>query len=179
MATNRLTPIDSNQLYVYCEVCKSNGTPNSPLIRAMNEVKCQFGHTFSGSLMMSVQPFSGDVPDTAAMDMIPMPLNEQPPPTSVKWQVWVHPKVRDMLEQKYRGRLIATLDSILGCLADGNVLIIEGKDVAKIKKRGASNGAQIIAMLDSMDNIESENRQLRAQIERYESVFRAAGVGQQ
>ena len=178
MATNRVAPLDDNSLYVYCETCKANGTPNSPLIRSMNEVQCQFGHKFSGSMMMSVRPFSGDSPDTAHMSMVPMPLNEQPPPTSEKWTVWIHPKVRAMLEHKYKGRLIATLDSIFGCLADGNVLILEGKDVAKLKKRGASNGAQVIALIETMDGIEVENRQLRAQVEKYESVFRAAGVGQ-
>ena len=178
MATNRVAPLDDNSLYVYCETCKANGTPNSPLIRSMNEVQCQFGHKFSGSMMMSVRPFSGDSPDTAHMSMVPMPLNEQPPPTSIKVQFWLHPKVKEALEQRYRGNLIATTDSVLSALADGNVLLISGPDVAKLHKRGLKNGCQIIAALEATDNIESENRQLRAQIEKYESVFRAAGVGQ-
>lgn len=178
MATNRVMPLDDSQLYVYCEVCKANGNPNSPLVRAMNEVTCKFGHKFSGSMMMSVAPFSGDQPDTASMSMVPLPINEQPPLTSEKWSVWVHPKVRAMLEQKYKGRLIATLDSIFGCLADGNVLILEGKDVAKLKKRGLSNGAQITAFVESTDAVQIENQQLRARLEQFEQLLRAAGVSQ-
>jgi hypothetical protein len=169
-------PIDSNQLYVYCEVCKANGNPTSPLARSMDKVQCSFGHIFSGSMMMSVAANSGDLPDTANMSMVPLPINEQPPLTSEKRSVWVHPKVWTMLEQKYKGRMIATLDSIFGCLADGNVLILEGKDVAKLKKRGLSNGAQVIAYIDSTDSIQSENAQLRSRIEQFESLLRAAGV---
>jgi hypothetical protein len=176
MATNRVMPLDDSQFYVYCDVCKANGTPNSPLVRSMNEVKCQFGHTFSGSMMMSVRPFSGDQPDTVNMDMVKTPISEQPPPTSVKTTFWLHPRVIEALKNRYPYNLIATADTVLSSLADGNVLIISGADVAKLKKRGCSNGAQIVAALEAMDGTEIENKQLRDKIARYEEVFKAAGV---
>jgi len=178
MATNRVMPLDPNSLYIHCPTCEANGTKNVPVNRDMDTAKCALGHTFTGSLMMTVRPFSGDQPDTAHMSMVPLSSNEQPPPTSVKWSVWINPKVKELLESRFKSNLIATLDVLLSSLADGNVLLMSGPDVGKLKKRGLSNGAQIIAALDATDNTETENRQLRAQIEKYESVFRAAGVGQ-
>jgi hypothetical protein len=178
MATNRVMSLDTNSLYIYCPTCEANGTKNVPVNRDMDTAKCAFGHTFTGSLMMTVRPFSGDLPDTANMSMVPLSSNEQPPPTSIKWNIWVNPKVKELLESKFKGNLIATTDVLLSSLADGNVLIMSGPDVAKLKKRGISNGAQCVAALEASDNADAENRQLRAQIEKYESVFRQAGIGQ-
>jgi len=169
MATNLIPPIDQSQAQLYCPMCDANGTPNVPLIRDMHICKCPFSHQYS-SVAEAV---------ARGARMIPMPLNEQPPVTSVKMTVWLHPRVKQILETKYRGRLIATTDVLLSSLADGSVLIMSGPDVDKLKKRGLNNGAQIVAALEAIDNTEAENRQLRAQIEKYESVFRAAGVGQQ
>jgi hypothetical protein len=178
MATNRVAPLDDSQLYVYCPTCQSNGNPKSPLIRVMDSVKCQFGHPFQGSMMMTVPAFSGLQPDTAQMSMVEMPRDEQPPVTSEKWTVWIHPKVRGMLQQKYRGRLIATLDSMFGCLADENVLILSGQDVGKLRKRGIKNGAQVIAAIEAMDSMGNENKQLRERVEQFESLLKAVGVSQ-
>jgi hypothetical protein len=177
MATNRVMPLDPNSLYIHCPTCEANGTKNVPVMREMDTCKCQLGHTFTGSLMMSVRPFSGDQPDTAHMSMIPMAINEQPPPTSIKWNIWVNPKVKELLESKFKGNLIATTDVLLSALADGNVLIMSGPDVAKLKKRGISNGAQCVAALEASDSVENENRELRAKVEKYTDIFRQAGIG--
>jgi hypothetical protein len=168
MATNLVAPLDQSLAQLYCGLCKSNGTPNVMLIREMHLLKCPLGHQYS----------SVDEAMMRGAEMVPLPINERPPMTSVKWNVWVHPKVKELLEFKYKGRLIATLDVLLSSLADGNVLLISGEDVAKLKKRGISNGAQALAALEATDNTEAENRQLRAQVEKYESVFRQAGIGQ-
>jgi hypothetical protein len=175
MATNPVQPLDDSQLYVYCEVCKQNGNPQSPLVRAMNEVQCRFGHKFSGSLMMTVRQFSGDQPDTANMSMVPLPLNEQPPLTSEKWitpPIWVHPKVKAMLLEKYKGRWIATLDSVFGALADGNVLIITGAEVAKLKKKGISNGSQVVAALESLDQSNRERDEAVKELDKFREMLR-------
>jgi hypothetical protein len=169
MATNLVQPLDQSQAQLYCPMCDANGTPNVPLVRELHVCKCPFSHQYSSV---------GEAIARGAK-MIPMPLNEQPPLTSIKMNVWVHPKVKELLEQRYRGRLIVTLDSVLGSLADGNVLIVTGADVDKIKKRGASNGAQIVSLLETTDNIATENAQLRSTIEKYENVFRSAGIGAQ
>ena len=168
MATNLVQPLDQAHAQLHCGLCIANGTPGVMLIREMHVLKCPLGHQFG----------SVDEAIARGAEMVPLPLNERPPQTSIKWPIWVHPKVKEMLEQKYRGRLIATLDSVMGSLADGNVVILTGKDVDKLKKRGLSNGPQILAAIEATDNTETENRQLRAQIEKYESVFRAAGIGQ-
>jgi hypothetical protein len=90
--------------------------------------------------------------------------------------LWVHPKVKDTLESKYRGRLIATTDVLLSSLADGNVLIMSGEDVAKLHKRGLKNGAQILSALDASDNTERENQQLRTRLEQFDALLKQAGV---
>ncbi len=167
MATNLVQPLDQSLAQLYCPMCAANGTPDVPLVREMHIVKCAFGHQYS-SVSEAV---------ARGAKMVPLPLNEQPPITSIKWPVWVHPKVKELLESRYRGRLIATLDSVLGSLADGNVLILTGKDVEKLKKRGLSNGSQIVAAFDAMDNADKERQEMQSKLERYESIFREAGIG--
>jgi hypothetical protein len=149
-------------------MCKSNGTPGVMLIRETYMLKCPLGHQYS----------SFDEAIARGGEMVRLPVNEQPPPTSIKWPIWVNPRTKELIEKKYHGCVIATLDVLMGALADGNVLIIAGKDAAALKKRGLSNGLQIVSSLEATDNTETENKQLRAQIEKYESVFRAAGIGQ-
>ena len=168
MATNLVAPLDQAHAQLYCGICAANGNPGVMLIREMHLLKCPFSHQYS----------SVDEAIARGSTMVPLPLNERPPLTSVKWEVFIHPKVRDMLMQKYRGRLHATLDSMFGVLADGNVLVIEGKDAADMKKRGLSNGAQIISFINSTDSIQTENQQLRARLEQFEQLLRAAGVSQ-
>jgi hypothetical protein len=177
MATNPVQPLDDSQLYVYCEVCKQNGNPQSPLVRAMNEVQCRFGHKFSGSLMMTVRQFSGDVPDTAHMDMVKTPINERPPLTSVKFTVWLHPKAIEGLQRRYPANLIATTDSVLSALADGNVLILSGPEVAKLHKRGIRNGTQIVASIEAMENSNKERDEAVRELEKLRELLRAVGVG--
>ena len=164
MATNLVPPLDQAQAQIYCPVCDANGTPSVPLVREMHICKCPFGHQYQSV---------ADAVNRGAK-MIPMPLNEQPPITSIKWQIWVHPKVKELLEQRYRGRLIATLDVLMSSLADGNVLIMSGPDVAKLKARGLNNGAQIVAALESQDQFEKERQQLMDKMAKYEEIFRQA-----
>lgn len=168
MATNLVPPLDQGLAQLFCGICESNGTPGVMLMREMHILKCPFSHQFSST---------GEA-IARGSKMVQTPLNEQPPQTSIKWPVWIHPKVKELLEQRYHGRLIATLDSVLGSLADGNVLIVEGKDVAALKKRGLSNGAQIVAALDAIDSADRDRQQMMDKIARYEEVFRAAGIGQ-
>lgn len=136
------------------------------LTREMHNLKCYLGHQFS-SVSEAI---------ARGATMVPLEPNEQPPLTSVKMNVWVHPKVKDMLEQRYRGRLIATLDSIFGCLADGNVMIITGADVEKLKKHGIANGTQMVAAINALDSTEREKQQLMARLEQFEQLLKVAGV---
>lgn len=168
MATNLVAPLDQALAQMHCGMCKSNGTPGVMLIREMHLLKCPLGHQFS----------SWDEALSRGGEMVRLPVNEQPPPTSVKWPIWINPRAKSLIEQRYHGCIIATIDVLMGALADGNVLIIGGPDATKLKKRGLSNAGQMIAALEATDNTENENRQLRAQIERYEAVFRQAGIGQ-
>jgi hypothetical protein len=167
MATNLVAPLDQALAQIYCGLCKSNGTPNVMLIRETYLLRCPLGHQYS----------SFDEAIARGGEMVRLPVNEQPPPTSIKWAIFVNPKVKELIEKRFHGCVVATLDVLLGSLADGNVLIIAGKDAATLKKRGLSNGLQIISALEVTDNTETENRQLRAKLEQYDKIFRDAGIG--
>lgn len=146
-------------------MCAANGTSDVPLVREMHICKCAFGHQYS-SVAEAVN---------RGAKMVPLALNEQPPVTSVKMTVWVHPKVKEMLENKYRGRLIATTDVLLSSLADGNVMILSGEDVAKLKKRGIRNGTDMVAALESMDHTARERDEALKQLEKFQEILRAVG----
>ena len=166
MATNLVQPLDPALAQLYCGICTANGVPDMMLVREMHLLKCNLGHQYQ-SVGEAVARGS---------TMVPLPLNERPPLTSVKIALWVNPKVKEILETKYRGRLIATTDVLLSSLADGNVMILSGEDVAKLKKRGIRNGNEMVAALESMDQTARERDDAMRQIERFQEVLKAAGV---
>lgn len=176
-------PLDTNSLYAYCPTCESNGNPSVMLMRAMDEVKCALGHQFSGQQLMSVAGHSeqgATASPTSNLNMVKLVdfQPDTPLDTDVKWPVFVHPKVRELLEQKFKGRLWVTISTHLAALADNAVVVLSGPDAAKLRKRGLTTGPQIVAALEAAATADSEREQLQRKIMDYENIFRQAGVTQ-
>jgi hypothetical protein len=167
MATNLVQSLDQSQAQLFCKYCEDNGAGEVPLIREMHVAKCCFGHIYS-SIGEAV---------ARGCRMIPMPLNEQPPITSVKFVTWCHPKIKELLEQKYRGRLIATLDSVYSALADGAVMIVAGADVLELKKMGIRNGTEMLAAIKSMKQSDRERDEAVRELDKLKELLRQVGVG--
>ncbi|HXN71535.1 MAG TPA: hypothetical protein VN861_03165 [Candidatus Acidoferrales bacterium] len=178
-----LKPIDSNCLYVYCAACEANGNPNVMLMRELDKVSCPLGHIYSGQQLMSVAGHSeqgATVAPTSNLNMVKLVdfQPDSPLDTDIKWNIFVHPQVRSLLEQKFKGRLWVTISTHLAALADNAIVILSGADAAKLRKRGLTTSPQIVAALDASAELEKEVARLQAQVEQYANIFRQAGVTQ-
>jgi hypothetical protein len=168
--------LDSASLYAYCGTCAQQGNPNSPLRRELDTVQCPLGHKFQGSMAMTAS--GGALPDTANMSMVKLTeyQPEQPQITDVAWKIFTHPSIRAKLEERYAGRVMATVSTYLMALADGSVVMITGPDAVKLKSMGIKNGAEILATVDSVRQLEKDLADANARLEQFQKILVAAGV---
>lgn len=135
--------------------------------RDMHRLSCPFGH-------------QGEWVEIARMNPVMSPMSDvytdTPNPQAVKWSVWVMPRVRELIEARFQGRLWTTLATLFDCLADDQVIILQGSEVKELKKRGLSNGSQIVAALDAYKQMERERDQAVEQLERMQAVLSSAGL---
>lgn len=101
---------------------------------------------------------------------------EQPSPTDVKWGIFINPQVRAKLEEKFRGRLLITIGTLLAALADGSLVMITGEQARDLKKLGINNGAEMLSMAKSMEQTEKERTQLLEQVSRFQDLLKQVGV---
>jgi len=159
--------INESLAYTYCPTCRDNGNQNVMLTRELHLMKCPFGHTFQW----------GDLQRRRA-EMTPMGdiFQEQPNPEAMKWPIFVMPRVKMMLEEKFKGRVMTTIATMLDLLVDDSVIFIQGSEAQELKKRGLNNGAQIIAALNSMTGLEKQRSDAIEQLQRLQRLLRDAGV---
>ena len=163
---NIIKPLDSGAAYIYCPTCRDSGTPNSMLTRDSHIVRCQFGHqwdTTSFRHLLSRQPVM------AGMDEI---LVEQPHPEAMAWKIMVLPETRQAFEAKFKGRIHITLGTFLQALCEDSLLILSGDDVAKLRKRGITTSAQVIAALEGVDRLASERQSAIDQLLRVTNMLK-------
>jgi len=169
MGSAILRPLDESLAYIYCSICRNNGTPNVPLRRQMHQIVCSINpaHIFSWEQLQRTNP-----------DMVPMSavLTEQPSPTSIAWKIFVAPRTKETLETKLAGRIHVTIGTLLDSLADDQVIFIQGSEAAELKKRGMSNGATIISALNSYAQLEKDRTEAVAKLERLTQILRSVGV---
>lgn len=163
----QIRPLDPALAYTFCTICRANGNPSSPLQRDGHILKCGFGHQPSGQ---QLQQEGADM--VKAVDM----FLEQPSPTDVKWGIFINPQVRAKLEEKFRGRLLITIGTLLAALADGSLVMITGEQARDLKKLGINNGAEMLSMAKSMEQTEKERTQLLEQVSRFQDLLKQVGV---
>jgi hypothetical protein len=169
----QIRPLDSNSAYVYCEVCRNQGTPNSILHRdSVGKISCQFGH--SPNPLVADHGTSGLAPMTAdaikAVDIQP----EIPLITDVAWKIFVQPATKDKLERQLKGRVFATISTLLMALADGSLVMITGEDAAKLKKYGVKSGAEMLSYIESVKGLEKERDELALQVSKFMKMLQSA-----
>jgi hypothetical protein len=112
--------------------------------------KCAFGHQLNGAELSRFK-----------LTMTPMSAItvEQPNPESIKWPVFIMPTTKAKLEQKFSGRLFVTLGTFFDCLASDSIIFISDDVAEKLRAKGLSNGASILAAVESATQMESERDQ--------------------
>ena len=120
----------------------------------------------------------GALPDTAHMSMVKLIDHqpEQPQITDVKWPIYVHPLVRQKIEERYAGRVMTTISTLLMALADGSLVMITGEQGLKLKSMGIKNGLEMVATAESVKEMEKELADAHARLEQFQKILQAAGV---
>ena len=163
-------PLNSSLAYMFCPICRAQGTTDSPLTRdSVGAIKCQFQHG----------PFSGAQLQQSGADMVKSSelFPEQPTITDIKWPVWVNPTVKKRLEKKFAGRLLITIGTLLAALSDDSLVMITGEQAQKLRALGIHNGADMLAKAESEQQTAKSLEEARGQIERFMDVLKAAQIG--
>lgn len=158
-----VSPLDPALAYTYCPTCRLSGNAKSPLTRDMHNLRCALGHTFT----------FGQLQQTGA-DMTPMSAiqPETPSITDVKWALWVNPRVKEKLEQKFPNRVILTVATLLAALADDQLVMITGEQGEKLRKEhGIKSGAEMLAALESMKQTEQERAEAVKELDKMQKLI--------
>ena len=166
-------PLDSSSAYVYCPQCRDNGNPRSILQRdSVGKITCQLGH--SPTVLIEERPKGPlsmmDADAIKAVDLQP----EIPLIPDIKWPIWIQPAIKTKIEDKFKGRVFATISTLLMALADGSLVMITGQDAAKLRKLGIKSGAEMLAYVESMKSIEKERDDLASQVEKFMKLMQSA-----
>lgn len=159
--------LNQSLAYTWCPLCRNAGNDRSPLVREMHVIRCSFGHQFSGA---QLQQYGADMVKATEVFL------EQPTITDVAWKVFINPKVREKLEQKYVGRLMITVSTLLAALADDTLVMITGEQASELRKLGIHNGAEMLSQIKSSKENEKALSDAIIQIERFQSVMHAASM---
>lgn len=160
-----VTELDQARAYAWCPICRQNGNDRSPLLRDGHVIRCNFGHTVTGAML---EQFGADMVKANEI------FKEQPTITDIAWKIFINPHVKERLEQKFAGRIMITVATLLAALSDDSLVMITGEQANKLKKHGLHNGADLVAMADSVKELEREKNEAIASIEKFMKVIAAA-----
>jgi hypothetical protein len=161
--------LDQGLAYTFCPTCRLAGNPKSPLARDMHQLKCALGHSFTGAQLQAMYA-----------DMVPMASiqPEVPSITDVKWSIWINPKVKEKLEQKFPNRIIFTVATLLAALADDSLVMITGEQGEKLRKEyQVKSGAEIIAKFESLKQCEEERDSAVKELDKFQKMMQAVMAG--
>jgi hypothetical protein len=136
-------------------------------MREMHIHKCQFGHQLTATDL-------GRYP--LEMNKMSEILQEQPDPRSIAWKVFILPETKEAFERKFAGRIHITLATLVAALCDDRLIFIEGDDAAKLRAKGLVNGAQILAALEGVAQLEREKQEILGRLNLLLQSLRDAGV---
>jgi len=162
-----VTALDAAKAYTWCPICRQNGNNDSPVLRDGHVLKCNFGHQLSGS---DLQRFGADMVKADEIFL------EQPTITDIKWPIFLNPKVKAKLEQKYAGRIMITIATCLAALADDSIVMITGEQATELRKLGIKNGAEMLSTVKQAKETEKELADAVAQIDKFMTILKAAQI---
>ena len=104
--------------------------------------------------------------------MTPLIVQENPSPNQIKHPFWIHPDTLAILQEKFKGRFISTMDTFFNLLTTyPDFILISGDDAKKLKQRGLNSAKDILSMAEGQKELEETHRAL---IERLTPIFNAA-----
>lgn len=165
---NLVKELDQSLAYIYCPTCRLMGNPRSQIIRDGHAFRCPLQHTFTGAQLMSS---GADM--TQMADIQP----EQPTITDIKWSIWINPKVKERLEQKFPNRLIMTVATALAALSDDTLVMITGEQGARLRKEfNIKSGAEMLSALESAKQLEQERDEAVKELDKFHKLLAAANI---
>lgn len=166
---NIVPPLDDHRAYMYCPMCAINGQ-KVELRRDQQKLLCPLSHTFEYSMIQQMMK-SGNPPEMIKTEVI-----EKPSEHAEKFGVWMHPNTWKLLNERYKGRLLVTLGTVMDALADGSIIFITGEDALKLKAVGVNGSKDMVAMAESRKQLEQEMADQRKIIDKLQPILQAAGV---
>jgi hypothetical protein len=167
---NIIKPLDDSLAYMYCPICRQQGTVNSHLRREMQTVRCQFGHSWDTT---SFRQLLSQHPDMTPMSELCI---EQPSPNTSPWKIFVTPETRQAFETKFAGRVFVTMGTFIAALCSDEIIFVDGEIAGKLKAKGLGSGASIWAAIESAATLESERDQAIKRLEQLMALLRQSGV---
>jgi hypothetical protein len=147
-------------------MCEDLGHPASIMRRSGHLFTCTLNH------QLDVQGVQRYALAGRKLHMTPLQVIENPAPGMVKHPFWINPEALAIIQEKFKGRVIVTMDNYFNTIADyPNFMIISGAEVAALKKIGINSAKDILAMAEGRKELEETHRAL---IERLTPIFNAA-----
>ena len=169
--TNILPRLEPHRSYILCPTCEDQGHPDVEMRRPTSDsasFECPLRHT------LDVHTVQKLVAAGRQLHMVPLQVIEQPPPGHVKASdFWIHPETLAILKDKFKGRIIVTMNTFFNMLCDPDLIFINGQDAAKLKRYGLNSGKDILAMAEGRKELEETHRAL---IERITPILNAASA---
>ena len=158
-------PLNPAAAYMFCTVCRQNGNPSVPLQRDGHILRCEFGHQPS-----SQQLYGADM--VKASDI----FLETPAITDIMWKIPINPRVKAVLEDKLKGRILVTIGTLLAALADDTLVMITGEQAAELRALGVKNGADMLSAVKTAKETERSLADAVTQLERFQAMLNAASA---
>ncbi len=163
---NIVPRLDDSRSYIFCPTCETYGNNEVEMRRDGHRFVCPLNHE------LDVHTVQRLVKAGRKLHMGPLVIQENPSPNMVKATFWIHPDALASIQEKFKGRIISTMDTFFNMLSDyPNFIIINGDDAEKLKKHGLNSGKDILSMAEGQKELEETHRAL---IERLTPIFNAA-----
>jgi len=156
----------AERAFMYCPTCRMSGVPHNEVFRIDNtKLQCTIGHVFSYDTLMAAKP-----------EMIRKEVLEQAGPGDVTQKVFINGEVLRQFNEKYPGRLSATVTQILRNHLDDDMVIVDGMQARELHSLKVKTGAEIVAAVKQNMTLVDENEDLRKKLSFIEGMFTRNGV---
>lgn len=158
----------ADRAFIYCPLCRDNGTKRIELLRDSHIFTCVMGHSIPQERLHAMNP-----------EMIKMDVIWKPGPHDVKTEVWVNEEVLSKAKEVLGARFHPTIDSILRAAMLGEFILVDGKQAAELKKLGVRTGQEMLATAQQNQTLVAQNEELSAQVTRWENRIAEALAGRE
>lgn len=158
----------ADRAFMYCPLCRDNGSPRVELMRDMNLFTCLMGHSIVGERLQMLKP-----------EMIRTEVIWKPGTGDVKTEVWVNQEVLMKAKEVLGNRFHPTIASIIRSCMAGEPIIIDGVQAEELKKLGIRNGAEMVATAKQNKELVGMNEDLTTQVIRWETRIAGALANQE